>query len=60
MLTYRQAKQSRDGSPLRRYSMTRNLDGYVINVDKLPRGENASTFDGHQHGAQVSFFLSHN
>ena len=33
---------------------------YVINVDQLPGGENASTFDGHEHGAQVSFFLSHN
>jgi quercetin dioxygenase-like cupin family protein len=33
---------------------------YVINVDQLPGGENASTFDGHAHGAQVSFFLSHN
>jgi mannose-6-phosphate isomerase-like protein (cupin superfamily) len=34
--------------------------GYTIKVDELPSGENASTFDGHEHGAQVSFFLSHN
>jgi quercetin dioxygenase-like cupin family protein len=40
--------------------MTSDQDGYVIKVDELPGGENASTFDGHEHGAQVSFFLSHN
>src|SRR5262245_65949449 len=32
----------------------------VIKVEDLPGGENASTFHGHTHGAQVSFFLSHN
>ena len=32
----------------------------MIRVDDLPGGENAETFDGHAHGAQVSFFLSHN
>jgi mannose-6-phosphate isomerase-like protein (cupin superfamily) len=32
----------------------------VIEVERLPGGENAFRFDGHQHGAQVSFFLSHN
>jgi mannose-6-phosphate isomerase-like protein (cupin superfamily) len=32
----------------------------VIKVEDLPGGENASTFNGHAHGAQVSFFLSHN
>ena len=37
--------------------MTRD---YVINVDQLPGGENASTFDGHAYDAQVSFFLNHN
>ena len=37
--------------------MTRD---HVITVDELPGGENASTFDGHAHGAQVSFFLNHN
>jgi quercetin dioxygenase-like cupin family protein len=40
--------------------MTSDRDGYVIKVDELPGGENASTFDGYEHGAQVSFFLSHN
>ena len=40
--------------------MPSDQDGYVIKVDELPRGENASTFDGHRNGAQVSFFLSHN
>ena len=40
--------------------MTSDGGGSVIKVDELPSGENASTFDGHQHGAQVSFFLSHN
>jgi quercetin dioxygenase-like cupin family protein len=32
----------------------------VIKVDALPGSETASTFAGHEHGAQVSFFLSHN
>jgi quercetin dioxygenase-like cupin family protein len=36
------------------------MNDYVIKVDALPSGENASTFDGHEHGANVSFFLSHN
>ena len=40
--------------------MNSDRDDYVIRVDELPRGENASTFDGYRHGAQVSFFLSHN
>jgi quercetin dioxygenase-like cupin family protein len=40
--------------------MSSDRDGYVIKVDELPRGENASTFDGHEHGARVSFFLSQN
>ena len=35
-------------------------DGNVINVDELSSGENAAVFDGKEHGAQVSFFLSHN
>jgi quercetin dioxygenase-like cupin family protein len=39
--------------------MTSDRDGYVIKVDELPSGENSSTFLGHEHGAQVSFFLSH-
>ena len=32
----------------------------VIHVDRLPGGENASRFDGHEHGAGVSFFISRN
>lgn len=34
--------------------------GYVIEVDWLPGGENAVRFDGHEHGAGVSFFLTRN
>jgi mannose-6-phosphate isomerase-like protein (cupin superfamily) len=33
---------------------------YVIKVNRLPAGENASTFNGHEHGASVSFFLGRN
>src|SRR5512144_443741 len=40
--------------------MTSDRGGYVIKVDELPGGENASTFEGQEHGAEVSFFLSHN
>jgi quercetin dioxygenase-like cupin family protein len=40
--------------------MTSDRDDHVTRVDELPRGENSSWFDGHAHGAQVSFFLSHN
>ncbi len=40
--------------------MTSERSKYVIAVERLPGGENASRFDGHEHGAQVSFFLSHN
>jgi quercetin dioxygenase-like cupin family protein len=40
--------------------VTSNQDAYLVKVDQLPRGENASIFHGHAHGAQVSFFLSHN
>jgi quercetin dioxygenase-like cupin family protein len=32
----------------------------VIEVGELPGSENASVFDGHEHGASVSFFISHN
>ena len=31
---------------------------HVIPTDVLPGGENASRFDGHEHGASVSFFIS--
>ena len=40
--------------------MTSDSGGRLIKIDELPGGENASTFDGHRHGAHVSFFLSHN
>jgi quercetin dioxygenase-like cupin family protein len=40
--------------------MTSNKGGHVIKIEELPSGENASTFHGHEHGAQVSVFLSHN
>jgi quercetin dioxygenase-like cupin family protein len=33
---------------------------HVVEVEGLPRGENSSVFDGHEHGSSVSFFLSHN
>ena len=32
--------------------------GYAI--DRLPGSENASRFDGHEHGASLSFFISCN
>jgi mannose-6-phosphate isomerase-like protein (cupin superfamily) len=32
----------------------------VIKVDELPAGENSAVFNGHEHGAGVCFFLSHN
>jgi quercetin dioxygenase-like cupin family protein len=40
--------------------MTSDGSRLVIGVDELAGGEDASRFDGHEHGAQVSFFLSHN
>ena len=40
--------------------MTTETGRLVTAIDELPGGENASTFVGHDHGAQVSFFLSHN
>jgi quercetin dioxygenase-like cupin family protein len=35
-------------------------DVRTIRVEDLPGGENAETFNGHEHGASVSMFLSHN
>lgn len=32
----------------------------VIEIDRLPGGENAVRFDGHEHGAGVSFFITRN
>jgi quercetin dioxygenase-like cupin family protein len=40
--------------------MSSDNEQYVRRIDELPRGENAEAFNGHEHGAQVSFFLSHN
>jgi len=40
--------------------VTSDRGGNLIKLEELPGGENASTFDGHEHGAQVSFFISHN
>ncbi len=40
--------------------MTSERSDHVISVDLLPGGENASRFDGHEHGASVSFFISRN
>jgi quercetin dioxygenase-like cupin family protein len=40
--------------------MARKRTKDVIEVERLPHGENASVFNGHEHGANVSFFLSHN
>ena len=40
--------------------MTGDPSGYAIDIDRLPGGENASRFDGHEHGASVSFFISRN
>jgi mannose-6-phosphate isomerase-like protein (cupin superfamily) len=34
--------------------------GPPIKIDRLPRGTTAWVFHGREHGAQVSFFLSHN
>ena len=32
----------------------------MIKVDDLPKGENSEVFNGHEHGASVCFFHSHN
>jgi mannose-6-phosphate isomerase-like protein (cupin superfamily) len=40
--------------------MTGDGGGRVIKMNELPGGQNAETFNGHEHGASVSFFLSHN
>ena len=40
--------------------MSDDGDARMIRVDDLPGGENAETFNGHEHGASVSMFLSHN
>jgi mannose-6-phosphate isomerase-like protein (cupin superfamily) len=40
--------------------MSSHRSDYVIEVERLPGSENASRFDGHEHGASVSFFISRN
>jgi quercetin dioxygenase-like cupin family protein len=40
--------------------MTSDMDAQLIKIDGLPRGENSEAFYGHEHDAQMSFFLSHN
>jgi quercetin dioxygenase-like cupin family protein len=40
--------------------MTSDRSDYVIDIDRLPGSENASRFDGHEHGARISFFISRN
>ncbi len=40
--------------------MTINRSEYVIEISDLPGGENAVRFDGHEHGASVSFFFTRN
>jgi mannose-6-phosphate isomerase-like protein (cupin superfamily) len=40
--------------------MTSDRSDYVIDVERLPGGENASRFDGREHGASISFFISRN
>ncbi len=40
--------------------MSQDGDVRTIPVEDLPSGENAETFNGHEHGASVSMFLSHN
>lgn len=34
------------------------MSDYVIRVEDLPRGTISATFNGHEHGAQMSFFIS--
>lgn len=40
--------------------MNRDVSDHAIDVDRLPGGENAVRFDGHAHGAGVSFFITRN
>ncbi|MGI8911389.1 MAG: cupin domain-containing protein [Rubrobacteraceae bacterium] len=40
--------------------MTGDRGDYVIDVNGLPGGENAVRFDGYEHGANVSFFITRN
>jgi mannose-6-phosphate isomerase-like protein (cupin superfamily) len=40
--------------------MTINRSEYVTDIAYLPGGENAVRFDGREHGASVSFFITRN
>jgi mannose-6-phosphate isomerase-like protein (cupin superfamily) len=40
--------------------MSDDGDARMIRVEDFPGDENAETFHGHEHGASVSMFLSHN
>lgn len=40
--------------------MVINRSKHKIEVERLPGSDTASRFDGHEHGAGVSFFLSRN
>lgn len=40
--------------------MNRDASDHVIDVDRLPGGENAVRFDGHAHGAGICFFITRN
>ncbi|MGH3148313.1 MAG: cupin domain-containing protein [Rubrobacter sp.] len=40
--------------------MSSGRGGYVIAAESLPGSENSVRFDGHAHGASVSFFLTRN
>jgi mannose-6-phosphate isomerase-like protein (cupin superfamily) len=40
--------------------MTINRSEFVTEIAGLPGGENAVRFDGHEHGASVSFFITRN
>jgi mannose-6-phosphate isomerase-like protein (cupin superfamily) len=40
--------------------MTADRSEHVIDMDQLPGGENSVRFDGHRHGASVSFFITRN
>ncbi len=40
--------------------MSESRSDHVIEIEALPGGENAVRFDGHEHGASVSFFITRN
>jgi quercetin dioxygenase-like cupin family protein len=40
--------------------LTGEAERVLLRVDELPSSPDASIFHGHEHGAGVSFFISHN